>query len=183
MFFISLSLPASPSPSLILFSLFPQDLAPDNHSAIFLDDFTHVRQLGDFLRNLATDDAAYSDFLAFKRAGPAGVTSTVLRKVLKERARFAEEQLVHEGSFEALECFLCARSHRQRRHPTFQNTKHAARCPRPLAFVRDGRIAWEDPWPRTMPDHALAFELSRRLAREFRQNARVTVVKRKREEL
>ena len=84
-----------------------QDYLPANHSAIFVEDFTTIDDLVQFLQIVNKDDTLYNEYLAYKTTG---VKNTKLQQEMRDR-EWGVSDWSRLNFIEGFECAVCNRLH------------------------------------------------------------------------
>ncbi|KAG7283156.1 hypothetical protein CRUP_033102 [Coryphaenoides rupestris] len=140
------------------------DWLPNERAAVLVDDFPSPAALGDFLRRLDGDDAAYARYLEFK--DPARVTNARLLQSLETR-EWGVNDMSKPNYLNGFECYVCdrenARLAAERAHhaaplqappplPRMANNSHMG-CPLPRPGYGDVQDVppndgWLQIWPQ-----------------------------------
>ena len=140
---------------LLLFS--SQEVLPDNHSAIIIDDFKSVKELTTYLKYLNDNDDEYEKYLQWKRTG---ITNQWLIDHMKQR-KWSIIDTWKEGRtnfIDEFQCLVCNRIHEniERQEKGMKKKTYAATdkhfgCPEPMQFDASGKpteknIGWMYDW-------------------------------------
>ena len=129
--------------TLIFISTLLQDLLPDNHSAIIIDDFKSPKELAKYLRYLNENDKEYEKYLEWKKTG---ITNENLKTMMASRI-WSIVDTDHHGQtnyIDAFECFLCQRIQENRKNirsgkkpVQYRANKEHVSCPEPFSYDAD----------------------------------------------
>lgn len=104
---------------------------PSNKSAIFIDDFSTVKELVDFILFLNSNDSEYEQYLQHKDL----ITNENLIESVKNRA-WSRDGSGQTNIFESFECFVCRSIHEKRSQNLFRRADQSHyKCPRPQVFA------------------------------------------------
>ena len=104
---------------------------PNNKSAIFIDDFSTVQELVDYILFLNSSDSEYELYLQHKDL----ITNENLIENMKNRA-WSRDSSGQTDIFEAFECFICKHLHEGRSQHLFRRADYTHyKCPRPQMFA------------------------------------------------
>ena len=117
-----------------------QDILPDNHSAIIIEDFKSVTELAKYLKYLNNNDEEYEKYLQWKRTG---ITNKYLLKLLKDREWSITNTWMdgRTNYVDSFECFLCNRVHeneKQKIKKKYVATEKHFGCPKPMSYDNTG---------------------------------------------
>lgn len=125
-----------------------QDILPDKHSAILIEDFESPKELAAYLKYLDQNDEEYNKYLRWK---DTGVTNKFLRDEMEQRTWSITEtwRAGRTNFIEDFECFVCERVHEnlklvERGKPEVKyiaNISHLE-CPKPKSFFSESQN-WE----------------------------------------
>ena len=133
-----------------------QDVLPDNHSAIIIDDFKSVKELADYLKYLNSNDDEYNKYLQWKQTG---ITNQYLLKLLAEREWSIKDTWM-PGQYnyvDTFECFLCNRVHENEKREIKKKyiaTENHFGCPKPKDYDNKGILTkesrdWYGDWKKS----------------------------------
>ena len=118
---------------------FFQDILPDDHSAILIEDFKSAEELAAHLKYLDQNDDVYNKYLQWKTTG---VANKYLRDELEQRTWSIKDTWKPGQSnfIEEFECFVCERVH--------ENLKLTIRGKQPIQYIAN-KSHLECPEPKT----------------------------------
>lgn len=131
---------------------------PSNHSAIVITDFNSVVDLANYIKQLNSNDEAYSKYLQWKFTG---ITNPVLQSHLSKRDWLVNDENYENNFISGFECFICQRIHEnlkrvERGQPLLKHIANVSHygCPRPLSFDEEGKMVpvnslWDYEWLRS----------------------------------
>ncbi|XP_007434280.1 alpha-(1,3)-fucosyltransferase 10 [Python bivittatus] len=116
-----------------------QDWLPSNKSAILITEFSHPKDLAQYIKALDADDKEYVAYLEWKLKGD--ISNKQLLAVIKERT-WGVQDIMKDNYIDAFECMVCTRVweniRRQAKGMLPRRWKAEANhlsCPRPQAFA------------------------------------------------
>ncbi|XP_060065638.1 alpha-(1,3)-fucosyltransferase 10-like [Ylistrum balloti] len=123
-----------------------KEFLPSEKSALVVEDFSSVRNLGKTITLLDENDYIYEEYTSFKREG---ITNENLLKILKDRewsVSGMDRSKKFHNHFSGFECFMCGKIHEnihrenERKPPVMSVArKDHYGCPRPKNFNDQGQ--------------------------------------------
>ncbi|XP_078317391.1 GDP-fucose protein O-fucosyltransferase 3-like isoform X1 [Crassostrea virginica] len=138
-----------------------KDFLPSNKSAILVSDFSSVKELAEFLKELDANDEKYKDFFDWKSAHRISNQFLVSHMEARDWGHFSAVQKNSKkfhSHMAGFDCFICRKIHDiQKAHARNKSpVSHSATidhygCPAPKRFNASGHFGvydkwWAEPW-------------------------------------